>query len=144
MPHWQPHDNGKQNAPHGWLGCQPPICRPRPNATAVHEFANDVGRPSITNNNVMDVLYTVIFNTGVMCEECKKWEDKATADKTYEISKPISPRPNENSSVDKKQQQNKGGSMEPTLSSPTNLIKPTMHSSTLSQRQRRTETKLSS
>jgi uncharacterized coiled-coil protein SlyX len=52
-------------------------------ATAVHEFANDAGRP-ITNNRVMDALYTVIFNTGVMCNECEKWEDKAVADRTYE------------------------------------------------------------
>jgi hypothetical protein len=51
-------------------------------ATAVHEFANDAGR-TITDNKVMDALYTVIFNTGVMCEECEKWEDKATAEKTY-------------------------------------------------------------
>jgi hypothetical protein len=32
----------------------------------------------------MDALYTVIFNTAVMCEECEKWEDKATVNKTYE------------------------------------------------------------
>jgi hypothetical protein len=52
-------------------------------ATAVHEFANDAGRP-ITNKQVMDALYyTVIFNSGVMCEEREKWDDKATADKTY-------------------------------------------------------------
>jgi hypothetical protein len=50
---------------------------------AVHKFANDAGRP-ITDNKVTDALYTVIFNTGVMCEECEKWEDKATAFKTYE------------------------------------------------------------
>jgi hypothetical protein len=48
-------------------------------ATAVHEFANDAGRP-ITDNKL--ILYTVIFNTGIMCEEREKWDDKATADKT--------------------------------------------------------------
>ena len=30
------------------------------------------------------VLYTVIYNTGAYCEECKKWSDKAMGDKTWE------------------------------------------------------------
>jgi hypothetical protein len=51
-------------------------------ATAAHEFTADAGRP-ITDDHVMDALYTVIFNTGVMCEECKKWEDRAVADRIY-------------------------------------------------------------
>jgi uncharacterized coiled-coil protein SlyX len=51
-------------------------------ATVVHEFANDAGRPT-TNNRVMDALYTVIFNTGVMYDERDKWEDRAVAARTY-------------------------------------------------------------
>jgi hypothetical protein len=50
--------------------------------TAVNEFADDAGRPIIDNKG-MDALYTVIFNTGVMCEECEKWEDTEALDKTY-------------------------------------------------------------
>ena len=34
--------------------------------------------------DITDVLYTVIYNTGAYYEECNKWSDKATGDKTWE------------------------------------------------------------
>lgn len=46
------------------------------------EFAADAGR-TITDNDVMDALFTVIYETALMHEECEKWEDKPAADKTW-------------------------------------------------------------
>jgi hypothetical protein len=46
------------------------------------EFAADAGR-TITDNDVMDALFTVIFDTALMHEECEKWEDKPVANKTW-------------------------------------------------------------
>ena len=49
----------------------------------IQEFATDGGR-SIEEVHITNVLYTVIYNTGAYYEECKRWSDKATGDKTWE------------------------------------------------------------
>lgn len=48
----------------------------------VQEFAHNAGRP-ISDINGMDDLYTVIFLTRVLTEDCKKWDEKLEVDKTW-------------------------------------------------------------
>ena len=49
----------------------------------IQELAKD-GGSSIEEVDIIYVLYTLIYNTGVYYEECNKWSDKATGYKTWE------------------------------------------------------------
>ena len=49
----------------------------------IQEFSTDRGR-SIAEVDITNVLYMVIYNTGAYYEECKKWSDKSTVEKTWE------------------------------------------------------------
>jgi hypothetical protein len=74
-------------------------------ATAVHEFSNDAGRP-IADNKVMDC--TRSFSIPASCaKSVKRGRTRTLPTKYTEISKPTSLWPNENSSTDKRQPQNK-------------------------------------
>ena len=60
---------------------------------AVQEYANDGGRP-IGENDVIDAIYTVIFNTGMFYEDCEKWNDKALPRRHGRTSNSSSPKHN--------------------------------------------------
>ena len=49
---------------------------------AVQEYANDGYRP-ISNNDIIDAIYTVIFNTGMYYDDCEKWSEKPTAQQSW-------------------------------------------------------------
>ncbi len=49
---------------------------------AVQEYATDGKRP-INKKDIMDAIYTVVFNTGMFYEDCEKWNDKDPTDMTW-------------------------------------------------------------
>ena len=49
---------------------------------AVQEYAADGYRP-ISERDVVDAIYTVIFNTGLYYDDCEKWNDKTRVEQTW-------------------------------------------------------------
>ena len=41
----------------------------------IQEFATDGGR-TIPNNNIINTMYTIVYNTRIIYEKCDKWDDK--------------------------------------------------------------------
>ena len=48
----------------------------------IQEFANDGGR-TIANKDIFDTIYTVVYNTGLFYEDCKKWDGRQRDLKTW-------------------------------------------------------------
>ena len=48
----------------------------------VQEYARDGQRP-ISDADVVDAIYTVIYNTGMFFDDCSNWDDKPTQSKTW-------------------------------------------------------------
>ena len=47
----------------------------------IQEFANDGGR-TITNEDTVNTIYTLVYNTGLFYNNCNKWDDKQRDEKT--------------------------------------------------------------
>ena len=50
---------------------------------AATEFATEGGQP-ITDAHKLNTAYTLVFNTGMFFDDCKEWDEKAAADKTWD------------------------------------------------------------
>jgi uncharacterized protein with HEPN domain len=48
----------------------------------IEEYATDGQRP-IRENDIVDAIYTVIYNTGVYFDDCVEWDDKPATAKTW-------------------------------------------------------------
>ena len=48
----------------------------------VQEYARDGQRP-IPENDIVDAIYTVIYNTGIFFDNCNDWDDKSARSKTW-------------------------------------------------------------
>ena len=48
----------------------------------VKEIATD-GRRPISDLDIIDAIYTIIFKTGIFFEACEEWNDKPTVEKTW-------------------------------------------------------------
>ena len=48
----------------------------------IQEFANDGGR-TIAYKNIVDTIYTLVYNTGLFYDDCDKWDDKQRDEKTW-------------------------------------------------------------
>ena len=48
----------------------------------IQDFPIDAGHP-ITYPDILDKLYTVIYQKGVMCDDCKKWDERPDVEKTW-------------------------------------------------------------
>ena len=50
----------------------------------IQEFANDGGR-TITNEDTVNTIYTLVYNTGLFYDDCDKWDDKKWGKKNWAI-----------------------------------------------------------
>ena len=50
----------------------------------IQDFSTDGGR-TIPDNDIVDTMYTIVYNTGLFYDDCDKWENKARTEKTGEI-----------------------------------------------------------
>ena len=48
----------------------------------IQEFANDGGR-KISNKNIVENIYTLVYNTGLFYYNCEKWDDRQHDEKTW-------------------------------------------------------------
>ena len=48
----------------------------------IQEFANDGGQ-TIADEDIVDTIYMLVYNTGLFYDECDKWEDKQRDKKTW-------------------------------------------------------------
>ena len=48
----------------------------------IQEFAND-GERTIADKNIVDTIYTLVYNTGLFYDDCDKWDDKQRDEKTW-------------------------------------------------------------
>ena len=48
----------------------------------IQEFSNDGGR-TIANKDIVDTIYSLVYNTGLFCDDCDKWDDKQRDEKTW-------------------------------------------------------------
>ena len=40
----------------------------------IQEFANNGGR-KISNEDIVDTIYTLVYNMGLLYDDCDKWDD---------------------------------------------------------------------
>ena len=48
----------------------------------IQEFANNRGR-TIAYEDIVDTIYTLVYNTGLLYDDCDKWDDKKHDKKTW-------------------------------------------------------------
>ena len=48
----------------------------------IQEFANNGGR-MIVDKDIVDTIYTLVYNTGLFYNDCNKWDDKQRDEKTW-------------------------------------------------------------
>ena len=48
----------------------------------VQEYARDGQRP-ISEHDIVDAIYTVVYNTGIFFDDCNEWDDKPMSSKTW-------------------------------------------------------------
>ena len=48
----------------------------------IQEFANDGGQ-TIANKDIVNMIYTLVYNTGLLYDDCKKWDKKQRDEKTW-------------------------------------------------------------
>ena len=46
------------------------------------EFANNRGR-TISDEDIVDTIYTLVYNTGMCYNDCEKWDNKQCDEKTW-------------------------------------------------------------
>ena len=51
-------------------------------AFEIQEFVSDAGQP-INDGEIMTEVYTVTYETGILTEDCEKWDDQPNMDKTW-------------------------------------------------------------
>ena len=49
----------------------------------IQEFANDGGR-TIADEDIVNTIYTLVYNTGLFYDNCDKWGEKQQDKKTWE------------------------------------------------------------
>ena len=48
----------------------------------IQEFANDGGR-AIADEDIVDTIYTLVYNTGLFYDDCDKWDKNQRYEKTW-------------------------------------------------------------
>ena len=48
----------------------------------IQEFANDRGQ-TIADEDIVDTIYTLVYNMGLFNNDCDKWDDKKCDDKNW-------------------------------------------------------------
>ena len=48
----------------------------------IKEFANDEGR-TIADEDIVNTIYTLVYNTGLFYDYCNKWDDRQRDKKTW-------------------------------------------------------------
>ena len=48
----------------------------------IQEFANYIGR-TISDEDIVDTIYTLVYNTGLFYDDCDKWDEKQRDEKNW-------------------------------------------------------------